>query len=234
MNCRAAPFICENLGTWRAKVNTLYVQDKSSKMKISIYTYWKLAEPRHFKQLQNTAPQALIDSANIWTATWLYNIVLSENLASWILAPRSSHLETRSVRASRPEDRVSSFDLRVSTCFWTVLYLKKIKTKINVKYLYQIMHVLHVYVNYCNSLVLKKNRELKMKQFSGSALQTKIFENEGCFYHRTEPLSKCLRHNTKLTCNNIKTLYNCLVDLLVAFAKIESIINTSTILSTQR
>ena len=46
-------------------------------------------------------------------------------------------------------------------------------------------------------------------------------------------LSKCLRHNTELKCSNIKTLYNRLVDLLVVFAKIESI-NTSTILSTQR
>ena len=43
-----------------------------------------------------------------------------------------------------------------------------------------------------------------------------------------------MRRNTKLKCNNIKTLYNRLVDLLVAFAKIASIINTSTILSTQR
>ena len=103
------------------------MQGKSSKMKISIYTYWKLAEPRQLKQLQNTAPQALIDGANIWTAMWLYNIVLSENLASWILVSwsskletrssrlktRSSHLETRSVRASRREDRVSSFEHRV-------------------------------------------------------------------------------------------------------------------------
>ena len=29
-----------------------------------------------FKLLQNTALQALIDDANIWTTMWLYNIVL--------------------------------------------------------------------------------------------------------------------------------------------------------------
>ena len=63
-----------------------------------------------------------------------------------------------------------------------------------------------------------------MRKFSGSA----YLKNEGCFYHRIKPLSKCLRHNTKLKCNNIKTLYNRLV------AKIESIINTSTILSNQK
>ena len=81
------------------------------------------------------APQALIDGANIWMATWLYNIILSENLGSWILNPRSSkletrpscvetqssHLETRSVWASRHEDRVSSFELQVSTYIWAVL-----------------------------------------------------------------------------------------------------------------
>ena len=80
-------------------------------------------------------PQALIDSVNIWMATWLYNIILSENLASWILNPRSSkletrpsrvetrssHLETRNVWDSRNEDRVSSFELRVLTYYWAVL-----------------------------------------------------------------------------------------------------------------
>ena len=62
----------------------------------------------------------------------------------------------------------------------------------------------------------------------------KYSKNEGCFYHRIKPLSKCLRHKTKLKCNNIKTLCNRQVDLLVLFVKIEGIINTSTILSTQR
>ena len=41
--------------------------------------YWKLAESWQFKQLQNTAPQALIISSNFWMASWLCNIVLSEN-----------------------------------------------------------------------------------------------------------------------------------------------------------
>ena len=100
----------------------LYMQGKSSKMKISIYTYWKLAEPRQLKQLQNTAPQALIDGANIWTAMWLYNIVLSENLASWILDhrnsrldPRISKLEAFELRDARIESRVSSFEYQLYT-----------------------------------------------------------------------------------------------------------------------
>ena len=94
------------------------MQDKSSKMKISIYTYWKLAKPQQFKQLQNTAPQTLIDGANISTAMWLYNIVLSENLASWILDPWSSNLETRSsrleTRSARIESQVSSFECQLT------------------------------------------------------------------------------------------------------------------------
>ena len=113
-------------------------------MKISLYTYWKLAKPRQFKQLQNTAPQALIDGANISTATWLYNIVLLENLASWILDPQSSklktqsshfetrflHLETRSIWASRREDRVLSFECQLN--FWAVLLssVKKLKNDV--------------------------------------------------------------------------------------------------------
>ena len=128
------------------RVHTLYMQEKSSKMKISIYTYWKLAKPRQFKQWQNTAPQALIDGVNIWTATWLYNIVLSENLASWILDPRwakretqssrletrSSHLKTRSNQALRCEDRVSSFKCQLTfKRYWTNQCAKKVKKKRN-------------------------------------------------------------------------------------------------------
>ena len=93
---------------------------------------WQVPNPH---QQNHAAPQALIDSVNIWMATWLYNIILSENLASWILNPRSSkletrpsrvetrssHLETRNVWGSRNEDRVSSFELRVLTYYWAVL-----------------------------------------------------------------------------------------------------------------
>ena len=84
-------------------------------MNISIYTYWKLAKPWQFKQLQNTAPQELIDG----------NIVLSENLAS-----RPSIIEAwdpiltswDSIFASR-NSKHSSFDDWVSSYLWAVLYL---------------------------------------------------------------------------------------------------------------
>ena len=100
------------------RLHTLYMQDKSSKMKTSIYTYWKFGEPWRFKQLQKTALQALIDGVNIWTATWLYNIVLSQNLASWILDPRNSRcldpriskFEAFELRDSRIESRVSNIE----------------------------------------------------------------------------------------------------------------------------
>ena len=101
-------------------------------------------------------------------------------------------------------------------------------------YIKILIHVLHVYVYYCNSLVLKKLESLKWGSFLVVHYKDKYLKNEGCFYHQIKPLSKCLTHNTELKCNNIKTLYNRLVDLLVAFSKIESIIDTSTILSTQR
>ena len=94
-------------------------------------------------------------------------------------------------------------------------------------YIKIIINVLDVYVCYCNSLVLKKLESLKWGCFLEVHYKDKYLKNEGCFYRRIKPLSECLRHNTKLKCNNIKTLYNRLVDLLVACAKIESIINTS-------
>ena len=94
--------------------------------------------------------------------------------------------------------------------------------------------LIHVYVYYCNSLVLKKLESLKWGSFLVVHYNKKYLKNEGCFYHRIKPLSKCLRHKTKLKCNNIKTLCNRQADLLITFVKIESIISTSTILSTQR
>ena len=98
-------------------------------LKILMYTYWKLAEPWQFKQLQNSAPQALIDDVNIWAATWLYRIVLSENLASWILdhwssrldpcisrlCPLISKLEALELRDARIEFRASSVNLLLSS-----------------------------------------------------------------------------------------------------------------------
>ena len=116
--------------------------------------------------------------------------------------------------------------------FSASVYLKEIKTKNNVKYLYQNNTTCITWL-YCNSLVLKKLESLKCGSFLVVHYNKKYLKNEGCFYHRIKPLSKCLRHKTKLKCNNIK-LCNHQVDLLVAFVKIESIINTSTILSTQR
>ena len=109
------------------RLHTMYMQDKSSKPKLSIYGYSKLTEAGQFKLLQNTAPQAPIDGGNIWTATWLYNIVVLENLASqfsysWFLKLEtwSLHLETRSshslnsILASRNSKR-SSFKMQRSS-----------------------------------------------------------------------------------------------------------------------
>ena len=84
-----------------------YMQDKSSKMKISIYT-WKLAETRQFKQLQNTALQAQIDGANIWMATWLYNIV--QLLGSSILDHRNSRLDPRVLRLNPRISKLEAFE----------------------------------------------------------------------------------------------------------------------------
>ena len=119
INCQAAPFISEH-SEQRLHTDTLYMQDKSSKMKILIYTYWKLDEPWQFKQLQNTAPQGLIDGANIWMATWLYNIVLSENLAS-----RSSIVTSLNSKRSSFKTRGSSLELWWSSLMylWAVLYI---------------------------------------------------------------------------------------------------------------
>ena len=111
--------------------------------------------------------------------------------------------------------------------FSVSVYLKEINTKNNVKYLYQNNTTCITWL-YCNSLVLKKLESLKCGSFLVVHYNKKYLKNEGCFYHRIKPLSKCLRHKTKLKCNNIKTLCNRQVDLLVAF------VNTSTILSTQR
>ena len=110
-----------------------YMQDKSSKMKISIYT-WKLAATQQFKQLQNTALQAQIDGANIWMATWLYNIVQllgssiieaqDSILASWdsILASRNSKRSSLETQGSSYEFRGSSVNLLLTGTVSIILY----------------------------------------------------------------------------------------------------------------
>ena len=80
-------------------------------LKILMYTYWKLAEPWQFKQLQNSALQALINNANIWAATWLYRMVLSENFASWILDDRNSRLDPRVSRLNPCISKLAFFVL---------------------------------------------------------------------------------------------------------------------------
>ena len=95
----------------------------------------------------------------------------------------------------------------------------KDKKKMSNIYIIILIQVLHVYVYYCNSLVLKKLESLKWGSFLVVHYKDKYLKNEVCFYHRIKSISKCLTHNTKLKCNNIKTLYSRLVDLLVAFFK---------------
>ena len=80
-----------------------------------------LARPSHFPctqkplflPFQTPAMQTMIAGATIWTATWLYNIVLnSENLASWILDPRSSKLETRSSHLETRSSHLETWSVR--------------------------------------------------------------------------------------------------------------------------
>ena len=95
---------------------------------------FKLIESLANPDDSNTAPQALIDGANIWTATWLYNIILSENLAFWILNDRNSRhlnprilkLEVFELQDAKIESRVSSINLLLSStveCFSLFLNL---------------------------------------------------------------------------------------------------------------
>ena len=93
------------------------MQGKSSKMKISIYTYWKLAEPRQLKQLQNTAPQALIDGANIWTASDCTTSIFRKTslLGSSILNHRNSRLDPHVSRLDPRISKHSSFETRGSS-----------------------------------------------------------------------------------------------------------------------
>ena len=101
----------------KQRLHTLHMQDKSSKPKILIYTYWKLAEAGNSKSY--TAPQALIDGAiseRLHDCTTLFfgktKIISRENFAS-----RSSNLDHRnsiltsidSILASR-NSKCSSFE----------------------------------------------------------------------------------------------------------------------------
>ena len=131
MNFRAAPFISE-LGEQRLHTDALYTQDKSSIMNISIYTYWKLAEPWQFKQSYRTPHRKHWSTVRISErlrdcSTSFFRKTLLLDPRSLIIEARDSilALETLSVQASRCENRVSSFDDWVSTYLWVVLYIKR-------------------------------------------------------------------------------------------------------------
>ena len=83
-----------------------------------ILIYWKLAESWQFKQLQNTAPQAPIISSNFWMASWLCNIVLSENKNNFAWIPWSPKLKTPSLhletQSSCLKDRAKTVNLLLS------------------------------------------------------------------------------------------------------------------------
>ena len=117
MNFRAAPFISE-LGEQRLHTDALYTQDKSSIMNISIYTYWKLAEPWQFKQSYRTPHRKHWSTVRI--SERLRDCTTSFCRKTLLLDPRSSKLETRSscleTRSSGSRNsKCSSFEMRGSS-----------------------------------------------------------------------------------------------------------------------
>ena len=115
--------------------------------------------------------------------------------------------------------------------FSVSVYLKEINTKNNVKYLYQNNTTCITWL-YCNSLVRKKLESLR--QFSGSALQQKIFKkwklllssNKAVIQvleaqKKIKLLSLFTKLNNKLKCKEIIFLTNILVYLLVTVATFE-------------
>ena len=72
------------------------------------FTLESLPKPDNSKQLQNTALQAPIDGANIWMATWLYNIV--QLLGSSILDQRNSRLDPCVLRLNPRISKLEAFE----------------------------------------------------------------------------------------------------------------------------
>ena len=115
MNCRAALIICENLGRWRAKATyTVHAGQIFEIKNIDLHSL-KAWRTLTIQTSQNTVLQALINSTNIWTATWLYNIILSENLAYWILDHRDLILASRNSKCSSFETWGLSLESRLSS-----------------------------------------------------------------------------------------------------------------------
>ena len=106
------------------------------------------------KQLQNT--QALIDSANISTATWLYNIVLSENQASLIIETWDSILASRNSKHWSFKTRGSSLEFRAASVnfFWAVLYSLRVEVS---------------YFRCCSLLFLRETNETCVENVSNQA-----------------------------------------------------------------
>ena len=114
----------------KQRLHTLYMQDKSSKMKILIYTYWKLDKPdnsnsyrtphrKHWSTVRIS--EWLHDCTTLFfQKTWLLGSSILNHRNSRLdpcvsrLDPRISKLKAVALRDTRIESQVSSFEYRLT------------------------------------------------------------------------------------------------------------------------
>ena len=134
------------LGHCEQRLHTLYMQDKSSKPKILIYTYWKVAEadnsnsyrtPHHKRWSTVWISEQLRDSSTLLFQKT--RVISNKNLASWssILDHLNSRLDPCILRLDphilklkmfelwdmRIEDRVSSFECQLTFQQYCISFL---------------------------------------------------------------------------------------------------------------
>ena len=140
MNCRAAPFICENLGTWGAKgTYTVHAGEIFENENIDLHLLKACQTPT----IQTVTEHHIASTDRRCEYLNGYMTAYHRSYTKpGFLDPRSSIIETRdsilasrdsilashtrSIQASRHEHRGSSFKLPVSTYFWMVLYILEV------------------------------------------------------------------------------------------------------------
>ena len=115
MNCRAAPLICENLGTWQAKATYIHTLIESLPNLNNSNSYCEYLNGYVTVQHRSFGNLSLLDPRS--------SIIETQDS---VLASRDSILASQNSKRSSFETRGSSLELRVSTYFWAVLHILQI------------------------------------------------------------------------------------------------------------
>ena len=174
------------------RLHTLYMQEESLKPKISIYTYWKLAEAGNSNSYRTPHCKRrsmvwIAEPQSDCTTSFFQKIKI---ISRYNLASRSLIIKLKtwslhqSVWASIHEDQVLSFELWVSTYFWLVLYTLISKLWIILKIHPCIAKVVITTLTYWYMYSIAQDHDITEYFLKSMIISITWFKNHFFFYYK--------------------------------------------------